>query len=201
MKVIGLTGGTGAGKGCVSTKFLQYNINSLDTDKVSREVCAKGTPCLKELVDIFGEIILNEDGTLNRKQLGSIVFSDREKLKVLNSISHRYILDASRKWLDTQKTDGRIAAIIDAPLLYESGFDSECDTVIAVISDKAIRSQRITARDNISTDDANKRMSNQGDDAFYTQKADYVITNNGSLDELDSQIEHIYNDLFGKNNE
>ncbi len=199
MIVIGLTGGTGAGKGCVCQKFLQYNINSLDTDWVSREVCSKGTPCLNELVKTFGNTILNDDGTLNRKRLGSIVFSDREKLNILNSISHRYILDYARNWLDGQKADSKIAAIIDAPLLYESGFDKECDVIIAVISDKEARTKRIMSRDSISLDDANKRLNNQGDDSFYTQKADYVITNNGSLDDLDAQIQNIYNDIFGKN--
>lgn len=198
MKIIGLTGGTGAGKGCVCKKFLQYNISSLDTDKVSRQVCAKGTPCLNELLSFFGKDILNEDGTLNRKTLGSIVFSDKEKLQVLNSITHRYILSAARDWLKKQEAEGKIAAIIDAPLLYESGFDKECDVIVAVISDRALRTQRITTRDNISTDDANKRLNNQGDDGFYTKSADYVITNNGTLDDLDPQIENIYNDLFKK---
>ena len=199
MKIIGLTGGTGAGKGCVCQKFLQYNIDSLDTDKVSREVCAKGTSCLSELVDFFGSAILNDDGTLNRKMLGSIVFSDKAKLQVLNSITHRYILSAARDWLKAQESEGKIAAIIDAPLLYESGFDRECDVIIAVVSDRTLRTQRITRRDSISLEDANKRLNNQGDDLFYTKNADYVITNNGTLDNLDSQIKTIYDDLFGKN--
>jgi dephospho-CoA kinase len=198
MIVIGLTGGTGAGKGCVCQKFLQYNINSLDTDWVSREVCSKGTPCLNELVKTFGNTILNDDGTLNRKRLGSIVFSDREKLNILNSISHRYILDYARNWLDGQKADSKIAAIIDAPLLYESGFDKECDIIIAVISNIETRKQRILTRDNLSTVEANKRLNNQGDDDFYSSRADYVITNNGSLNELELQVDTLFTKIFGK---
>lgn len=200
MKTIGLTGGSGAGKGCVCHSFLKLDINSIDTDKVYRELCLPGSPCLIELIGVFGNGILNEDGTLDRKELASIVFSDKEKLEVLNLITHRYILNSVREWLEIQRSEGRLAAIVDAPLLYESGFDKECDIVIAVVSDKATRIKRIIARDSISEQAAEKRLSNQGDDSFYTQNADFVIINNGSKDELDAQTKEIYTKLFGNIN-
>lgn len=198
MIVIGLTGGTGSGKGCVCQKFLKYNISSIDTDKVSRDVCAKGMPCLNELEKIFGSQILNPDNSLNRKKLASIVFSDKEKLNILNLISHKFILNDVRKWLENEKHNGKKAAIVDAPLLYESGFDKECDIIIAVISDIEIRKQRILKRDNLSTEEIKQRLKNQGNDEFYTKKADYVIVNNGSLDNLETQIDTIFTKIFGK---
>ena len=92
MIVIGLTGGSGVGKGCVCQKFLKYNVPAIDTDKTSRSVCDPGMPCLNELVSCFGHSILNPDGILNRKELASIAFSDKEKHEQLNKISHYYIL-------------------------------------------------------------------------------------------------------------
>ena len=196
MLVIGLTGGTGSGKGCVSASFLQFNINAIDTDKVSRIVCEKGAPCLNELVSFFGQSILNPDKTLNRRALASIAFSDKQKLESLNKITHKHILAYTRNWLEEQKANGRVAAIVDAPLLYESGFDKECDKIITVISDRETRTKRIIARDNLSLEDAEKRLNNQGDDEFYIQKADFIITNNGTLNDVDKQVKEIYNQLF-----
>ncbi len=200
MIVIGLTGNSGSGKSCVCQNFLKYNINSIDTDKTAREVCNKGKPCLNELVNFFGNTILNPDGTLNRKALAAIAFSDKQKHYALNSITHKYILSEVRLWLDTQKHEKRIAAIVDAPLLFESGFAKECDVIIAVTAKKDIRINRILERDDITVDAAELRLSKQGDDTFYTHKANYVIENNGSLEDLYTQTDKIYKKLFSANN-
>lgn len=191
MIVIGLTGGSGVGKGTVCRKFFEYGINSIDTDKTSREVCEKGKPCLSELVSTFGKEILNPDETLNRKALASIAFSDKTKHALLNKITHGHILNEARNWLDGQRNEKRIAAIVDAPLLFESGFHKECDVIIAVTAEKELQIQRILARDNITRDDALLRLSKQGDESFYTSRADYVIVNNGPESQLDRQVENI----------
>lgn len=198
MIVIGLTGGSGAGKGAVCQKFRNLNIDSIDTDLTSRQVCAKGKPCLNELVSIFGDGILLEDGSLDRRGLAAIVFADKAKLAILNKITHRYILNEVRVWLEGQRAAGRKAAIVDAPLLYESGFDKECDVIISVIADRSVRLRRIIARDGITEEAAEARLNKQGDDAFYTERADYIITNNGSTNLLDSQIDCIYKQIIGR---
>ena len=198
MIVIGLTGSTGSGKGCVCHAFLKYNINSIDTDQTSRSVCDIGKPCLNELTEAFGDQILNSDRSLNRKALANIAFSDTEKHLTLNKITHKHILNEVRNWLEIEKSNGKKAAIVDAPLLYESGFDKDCDIIIAVIADKDIRIKRIINRDNITLDEANLRISKQHDDFFYTKNADYVIVNNEKLDEVNIQVEKIYTSLFRK---
>ena len=198
MIVIGLTGSTGAGKGCVCRAFLNYNINSIDTDQTARSVCNIGKPCLYELTEAFGNQILNPDNSLNRKALANIAFSDTEKHLTLNKITHKHILNEVRIWLDQQKLNGKEAAIVDAPLLYESGFDKECDVIIAVTADKDTRIKRIINRDHITLDEANLRISKQHDDLFYTKNADHVIVNNGSIDEVNIQVEKIYTSLFRK---
>ncbi len=200
MIIIGLTGGSGVGKGCVCREFLKYNINSIDTDQTARQVCDKDKPCLNELVSTFGNVILNEDGTLNRKQLASIAFADKNKHTILNKITHYYILNEVRTWLDTQRTEEHIAAIVDAPLLFESGFDKECDVIIAVTAPRKKRIERLLIRDNISLEAIKLRLSKQWNDEFYTKKSNFIITNNGSLDEVADQVKSIYNKLFSVNN-
>ena len=200
MVIIGLTGGSGVGKGCVCREFLKYNINSIDTDQTARQVCDMGKPCLNELVSNFGNVILNEDGSLNRKQLASIAFADKNKHATLNKITHYYILNEVRTWLDTQRTEGHIAAIVDAPLLFESGFDKECDVIIAVTAQREKRIERLLVRDNISLEAIELRLSKQWNDDFYTEKSNFVIQNNGSLDEVAEQVKTVYNKLFLANN-
>lgn len=196
MVVIGLTGGSGVGKGCVCREFLKYNINSIDTDQTARQVCGVDNPCLNELVSTFGNIILNEDGTLNRKQLASIAFADKDRHETLNKITHYYILNEVRTWLNTQRTAGHIAAIVDAPLLFESGFDKECDIIIAVTAPREKRLERLLLRDNIPLEAIELRLSKQWNDEFYTKKSNFVIRNNDSLEDIAEQVKQIYNQLF-----
>lgn len=198
MLVIGLTGGTGSGKGTVCQKFLKYGIKSIDTDQTARQVCAAGTPCLNELVENFGPSILNADQTLNRQALAAIAFSDKEKHLTLNKITHKYILAEVRRQIEEETKNSAKAIIVDAPLLFESNFDKECDIIIAVTSSAETRIQRIIKRDNISFETAKLRLSKQGNDEFYTSRADFVITNNGNIEELDLQIEKIYSSLVSK---
>ncbi|MBR5323185.1 MAG: dephospho-CoA kinase [Clostridia bacterium] len=200
MVIIGLTGGSGVGKGCVCREFLKYNINSIDTDQTARQVCDKGKPCLNELVTYFGNVILNDDGTLNRKQLASIAFADKDKHAFLNKTTHYYILNEARAWLNTQRAEGHIAAIVDAPLLFESSFDKECDVIISVTAPREKRIERLLIRDNIPLEAIELRLSKQWNDEFYTEKSNFVIQNNGSLEEVAEQVKKIYNQLFSSSN-
>lgn len=196
MIIIGLTGGSGAGKGCVAKYFSEYGIDAIDTDLVSRRVCEKGCDCLKELVLSFGDEILLSDGSLDRKKLAFLAFSDETKYKLLNSITHKHIINKVDIWLEAQKKTGKAAAIVDAPLLYESGFDKKCDIVIAVIADRDIRMTRIIERDSITNEQAEARLKNQHSSEFYSSKADYTIINNGCLDDISRQVKEVYDSIF-----
>jgi len=194
MYTLGLTGGSGAGKGYVSVIFESYGIHSLDTDKVSRQVCMPGEPCLCELAAEFGQGIIREDGTLDRKGLGAIVFSDREKLMKLNKITHHYILAECHKWLAERERAGDFAAIIDAPQLYESRFNNYCDYVIAVLAERETRIDRIIKRDGITREDAIKRINNQHSDNYFRDRAHFLIYNNEES-RPDLQIDVIHQQL------
>ncbi|MBO7149152.1 MAG: dephospho-CoA kinase, partial [Clostridia bacterium] len=132
---IGLTGPSGAGKGALSEIFEKYGIPCLDTDKVSRLVCAPGEPCTQRLAKEFGSDLVDANGVLNRKSLAERVFSEPgrdEKLKRLNCITHEHILAYADKWLCEKENAGFAAAAIDAPVLFESGYDKKCDYIIGV---------------------------------------------------------------------
>lgn len=192
MLVLGLTGPTGAGKGAVSALFAQlYGVPSIDTDAVYHQLLIPPSACLDELVAAFGASILNPDGTLNRPALSAIVFSDatREKQVRLNRITHKYVLDRSREMLAEYRQTGMRAALVDAPLLYESGFDAECDAVIAVLAPREMRMKRIIERDRLSEERAVARLNMQKSDEFYTGKTDFVVTNDGDMDALRRQVE------------
>lgn len=177
MIVIGLTGPSGSGKGWVSSILDKYNIPTIDTDAVYHDLLIPPSPCLSELVDTFGSTILT-DNKLNRPALAAIVFSDPEKLKLLNRITHKYILKKTDSLLQQYEKDGYQAATVDAPALFESGYDKKCDFVIAVTAPQELRLQRILRRDSISIDNALKRISAQPDDEFYSSRAKYTVCNN-----------------------
>lgn len=185
MTVLGLTGSSGSGKGEIGAFFAANGVPSLDTDRVYHELVGAPGDCTKELAAAFGKEILAPDGSLDRRALGRIVFADtpeaREKKALLEKITHAYILAACRVWIGEQRAAGKSIAVIDAPLLYESGFDRECDAVVAVTAPQASRLARICARDGIGEEAARARLAAQPSDAFYTERADYVIRNDGDL--------------------
>lgn len=197
MNVIGLTGGSGAGKGYVSGILTERGIPVLDTDRVSRSVCMPESRCLNELVHAFGSQILLPDGTYNRPFMAELVMNDGNRRRMLNRITHRHILCECRLWLDRCRENGFLAAVIDAPLLFESGFDRECDAVIGVVASDATRIDRIVMRDGISAEAAQKRLAAQKNNAFYLEKCDEIIYNEegSSRKELSERVDSVLDRL------
>lgn len=197
MKIIGLTGASGAGKGVFSRLAVRkYNILHIDTDLTARSVVKPGKPCLKEIEDEFGKSVIKEDGTLDRKALGNIVFSDAEKLKKLNRITHHYITLEVSRILEEAKKEGYAAAIIDAPLLFESGEDKLCDVTVGIVADREIRVQRIINRDKISCDMAQKRIDSGKGTEFFVSRCDYIIENDCDLSEFEKNCERVLEKIF-----
>ena len=188
MKVIGLCGGSGSGKGTVSKIFAEIGIPSIDTDAVYREMTLSDSPCMRELRDEFGDEVVNSQGGLDRARLASIVFNDPSKLEKLNKIAHSFILDETRRRLAAYNDEGFSAVIVDAPVLFESGFDNECDEIICVVADRDIRTDRIMSRDRITRDAAEKRIASQMPDEILISKCNQVIYNNSDIESLREQI-------------
>ena len=196
MKIIGLAGGSGAGKGEVCKAFAAYGIESIDTDRISREVTRKGSDCLRELVSHFSDDILDPDGELNRRRLADIVFADKEKLEILNKITHGYILSECRARIAEMDQEDKNAVIIDAPLLFESKFSKHCDIIISVTAETSTRLERIIKRDNLSLDQAVRRIENQKSDDFYIRNSTYLINNNGTIRDIERQVSDIYTSML-----
>ena len=192
MKIIGLTGQSGAGKGTVAALFLEHGIPSIDADAVYHQLLLPPSPCLDELVNEFTDAILYEDGTLNRPALAALVFEQSPKGKArhkrLNEITHRYVIERTVALLAEYERQGCKAAIIDAPLLIEAGLHKKCDRVIAVLADRDIRIQRLMQRDKLSMEQISARLDAQPDASFYMEHADALIHNNGSEQELRADI-------------
>ena len=197
MKIIGLTGGSGAGKGEVCKAFLSFGIESIDTDKISREVTKKNSECLRELVEHFSGGILTAHGELDRKKLAETAFSSKKNHDMLNKITHKYILNETKRVMLDMEKAGSKAVIVDAPLLFESGFDKDCDVIISVISDLDKRIERIIKHDKITFEQAETRIKNQKRDKFFIENSDYAIYNNSDYAVLYTQVSRIYNSVWG----
>ena len=191
MKVIGLCGGSGSGKGTVASLLSELGIPTIDTDLVYRELTSTPSECLSELRDEFGAEIVGSDGALDRVYLRAIVFEGdgaEEKRRRLNEITHFHILAETRRRLARFAESGVLAATVDAPLLYESGFDRECDAVIAVLAERDARIRRVTERDGIAPEAAARRIDTQISDDELAERADFTIVNDGSLVSLRKQV-------------
>lgn len=185
MIVLGLTGPTGAGKGEVTKRLAENGVLIIDTDRIAREVVEKGQPCLAALVETFGENILHADGTLDRAALAARAFATPEGGAALNAVTHPFIIARS---LDILKQSDNPRAVIDAPLLFESGMDAYCHVTAAVLADSGVRLSRIMARDGITEKQARLRMNAQPDDAFYRERAAYILENNTDTAALDTAV-------------
>ena len=197
MKVVGLAGGSGSGKGAVCQIFASLGFLIVDTDALYHYMTEGKSKCLDELRLEFGDEILTAQGTLDRKKLADIVFSDdnKQRLARLNEISHFHILKQTREIIDKARLDEVVGVIIDAPLLFESGFDRECDVTVSVLAPKALRVERIMARDSISRERAEKRISAQLTDEQLKALSDYVIVNDADIEILRERVFDVANEI------
>lgn len=199
MIVIGLCGGSGSGKGTVCSYWEKLGVPSIDTDAVYHTITAGPGRCLSELSSVFGDRIINSSGGLDRRVLADIVFSSADSIKnriLLNEITHRHILSATRDQLAEYERAGYKAAIVDAPLLFESGVHKECDVTVAVIADREARLSRIIARDGLSLEAAQRRINSQMSDEELISRSDYVINNNGATVDLAEKVRAVHDRIF-----
>ena len=183
--VYGLTGGTGSGKTSVSEYLKEHGYKVVDADQIARELTEKGSPVLDELKTAFGPEIIAEDGSLLRKKLGSIVFNDKTKLDKLNEIMEERLNERFIKALDRAQVEDPYGKVFfDAPTLLETNREWLVDRIWVVVSDQEARIKRIMDRDGITREQVLSRMANQLSDEEKIKRADVVIYNNGSLDDL-----------------
>ena len=178
MLVIGLTGPSGAGKGLVAELFASYGLPVLNADEIYHRILIPPSACLDEMVVRFGREILTPEHTLDRKVLSGIVFTSHEALADLNRIAHRHVMAEVRRILTELRKKDTTAAVLDAPQLFEANAERDCNIVISVLADPAVRLERIMRRDGIGHDAAQQRINAQLSDSFFRSHSDYVIENN-----------------------
>lgn len=196
--ILGLTGPSGAGKGVVAQHLRDaHGFAWIDTDAVYHDLTKAPSACLDELTEAFGTGIL-QNGALHRPALAAIVFSPdaKDKLELLNQITHKHVLAVTAQRIEHARQNGARGAIIDAPLLFESGADATCTHTLAILADKETRKVRIMARDGLSEDAAQKRLDAQKPDAYFIEKADFIIENNGNVQALRMQADTLAKELL-----
>ncbi len=188
MLVVGICGQTGAGKTTVCSMFSAGGWACLDTDRVARRVVRKGKPCLAALTERFGREILNRRGGLNRRRLAEMVFSSPAAHSDLNKITHPYIMDDIKSWLAVQEKKGFRVAVIDAPLLFESGADRLCHRTLAVVSSPALCCERASQRDRITKERVQARLDHQKSAETLCALCDDVLQNSSGLEDLQKAV-------------
>ena len=164
----------------------------IDTDIVARMIVEPGKPALEEIKKSFGSEYIKENGELDRKKTAGLVFSDGEKLKELNRITHKYIKTYINEYIGNYK--GNIIGI-DGAVLIESGINKMCDYLLSVLADKAVRIERIMRRDGITREEAEKRINSQKNDEFYIENSDYIVYNNSYKESLAAEVGKILSEI------
>ena len=183
MLVVGLTGNIGCGKSSLSDIFRAQGIKIIDADIIARQIY-EDEKLLRKVYETFGNDIKNEDGSLNRKALGRIVFSDDEKLIQLNKLTHPVIRQKVSDEIEEYKSQNEEIVILDAALLVESDYLNFIDKLLVVTCKENIQIERIIARDNCSIEEALGRIKSQMSQENKVKYADYVIDNSATLSEL-----------------
>ncbi len=194
VKIIGLTGQSGAGKTTVSSYLHSKGFFTIDADEIAREVLST-SECKEQIAKFFGKEVFLQDGNIDRKKLGQKAFLSAENVKILNEITHPEILKRIRLLLKKYESSKSII-VLDVPLLFEVGLNDFCDVVIAVLASKNLRAQRIINRDKIDLNDVKMRMNAQKEDIFYKNRADFIIFNDSTKEDLfmkvDEALEKFY---------
>jgi dephospho-CoA kinase len=189
LRVFGLTGGIGSGKSTVATLLRERGVPVVDADELAREAVAPGSAGLAEVVAAFGPEVLGADGGLDRKRVGALVFADSSARKRLNGITHPIVRRLSQERFADLDRQGVNLAAYDVPLLFEVGLESALRPVVVVAVSEATQLARVLGRDGMSEGEARARIAAQLPMAEKRAKADFVLENDGSREELARQLD------------
>ncbi|ABN52119.1 MAG TPA: dephospho-CoA kinase [Hungateiclostridium thermocellum] len=192
MRTIGVTGGIGSGKSTVSKILADLGAQIIDADVIARDVILKGHEAYQEIVDYFGSQILLPDGEIDRKKLAGEVFNNKDKLEILNGITHKHVAQIIIERHEILKKTGK-TIVIDAPIPIKHGFLDIVDEVWVVVADRETRIKRVMKRSGFSYEQVLERINAQLSDEYYCSLADVIIENGGTCEELRRIVEAHYN--------
>ena len=193
--IVGLTGGIASGKSTVSNYFREFGAEVLDADVVAKELSEKEENVAK-IIEIFGNEILDENGNISRKKMRERAFLEKDKLKQLNELLHPQVIEVFKNKRENTKEDEIV--IFDLPLLFEAGMESLCDTVIVVYISKRVQLERMMKRDRHGIDLAERIIESQMSMSDKIDKADIIINNNCTLEDLKNNVNVVYYNLQKK---
>jgi dephospho-CoA kinase len=198
MLKVGLTGSIAVGKSYVVSVLRELGCVVFDADKVAHSVMEPGRPAYQDVVNEFGAGVLAEDGSIDRGKLGAIVFADEARRKRLNEIVHpRVIAEQDRLLREAEAADPGGIAIIDAALMIESGGYKRFDKLIVVFCDTETQIERLMKRNQISREDAERRVAAQMSSDEKRKYADYEIDTSGTFEETRRRVVDVYKELTG----
>jgi dephospho-CoA kinase len=193
---VGLTGSIAVGKSFVCESFRKLGCHVLDADRTAREVVEPGTVGLRQVVEQFGDSILDQAGALDRKKLAGIVFKSNDKRQLLNSIIHPLVIESQNTWLAARESeDPSGIAIVDAALMIESGGYQRFDKLIVVWCQPDIQLSRLINRDGLSRSEAEDRISAQMAQDEKKSYADYLIDTSNSFEDTSRQVAETFSSL------
>jgi dephospho-CoA kinase len=190
--IIGLTGQSGAGKSTVASLFAERGFHIIDCDALVHALYGEAR-YVKAIADVFGEEFV-KDGAVDRKKLGTLVFSDRNELARLNETVHPLILDAVLGEISRARQIG-VNAILDAPLLFEYALETMCDTTLGIVCDKTTAEARLSQRDGKSLEEIRGRRSAQHDEKFFHQHCAHILENNGDYSQLKEKFDLVLKEM------
>lgn len=191
--ILGLTGSVGSGKSTVSAMLRECGAFVVCADQLAKEVVAPGSPALSCIRDHFGPGVFHADGSLDRKALASLVFTDTARLKVLESIIHPLVRERELALIESHRSHPLV--VLDVPLLFESGMDDLCDKVLVVFVTERVREERLLADRGWDVAEVRRRLGAQIPQEQKLKRADYSIDNSGTREATRAQVEAIVRQL------
>ena len=196
MILVGLTGGVATGKSTVAKMFKQYGAVVIDADELAHDAVKPDKPAWRQIVKAFGKAVLNPDQTLNRRELGALVFGNRTKLRQLERIIHPHVArEQARLTKQAAKEDPHAVVIYDVPLLFEAGIDKRVDRTIVVTADRDTQIARLKKRNGFSRAEAIRRIRSQMPLAKKIQRANHVLNGTFPRPSLRKQVGQLFKNL------
>jgi dephospho-CoA kinase len=197
--MIGLTGGIGSGKSTVAELLAERGAHVIDADRVAHEVYAPGTAGFERIVERFGDDVVGDDGTIDRASLGALVFRDKQALADLNGIVHPLVrAEVASRIAEIVADDPGAVIVIEAALMTETGWSGGAGRLWAVIADPEVVAERLVTQRGMDEDEVVRRMAAQSDNDTRRRLATRVIENNGSLMDLEAEVQAAWSDLEGE---
>lgn len=195
---VAVTGGAGSGKTTVCNRLKELGVKVISSDALAKEAVAQGSLAHEKIVNYFGKKVLLNDGNLNRQELRSIVITDDVARLALERFIHPEISRLMHLRIAQAEQDGDPVLLVEVPLLFELGMAEQFDVVIVVSADHELRVKRLMDRDNVSRDEAEDLINVQMPQAEKVERAEFVLANDCSKDQLIRSVDLLFNNFFQK---